>query len=186
MQQKHKVQIGAGVKTNGSGKNPTEKGKTGALGETLAAKFLESKGYKVLKRNYRKPWGEIDIICEKGNTIRFVEVKTVSHEIDIVSVSREPSTFSGSSGVKPPDSNVSTRHTNSDSAKKVLGENMDYRPEELVDARKLKKLARTAALYMEVSRDTREYQIDVVGVILDKKAKIARCRLFEQALEDNL
>ena len=153
MQQKHKAQISVGVKEDRKDKNPTEKSKTGALGETLAAKFLEGKGYKVLKHNYRKPWGEIDIICEKGGAVRFVEVKTVSREIDLKNVSRE---------------------------------NMDYRPEELVDARKLKKLSRTAALYMEVSRDTREYQIDVVGIILDKNAKVARCRLFEQALEDNL
>ena len=65
-------------------------------------------------------------------------------------------------------------------------EKLDYRPEELVDARKLKKVARTAALYMETMKDDREYQIDVVGVILSEQTKTARCRLFEQALEDNL
>ncbi len=63
---------------------------------------------------------------------------------------------------------------------------MDYRPEELVNRSKLKKLARTASLYMESKKDTREYQIDVVGVIMSKETRVARCRLFEQALEDNL
>ena len=55
-------------------------------------------------------------------------------------------------------------------------------PEELVHKSKLSKIARTAALYMESKNDLREYQVDVVGVILDKEARIARCRLFEQVL----
>jgi putative endonuclease len=59
-------------------------------------------------------------------------------------------------------------------------------PEELVTREKLRKVARTAALYMEEARDTREYQIDVVGVIMDKETQRAHCRLFEQALEDNI
>ena len=63
---------------------------------------------------------------------------------------------------------------------------MDYRPEEMVDSRKLRKLARTAALYMEAHKDKREFQIDVVGVILVEATRKARCRLFEQALESNL
>ena len=123
----------------------TQKQKTGAVGESIAERFLRSKGYKILAKNYRKPWGEIDIIAEKGNTIRFVEVKTVSRESRAV-----------------------------------------HRPEELVDRRKLSKVARTAALYMEMKRDSREFQLDVVGIILDKDSKTAVCRLFEQALEGNL
>ena len=53
----------------------------GSFAEGLAEKFLKDRGYKVLGRNYRKPWGEIDIIAEKlcaedGNkTVIFVEVK---------------------------------------------------------------------------------------------------------------
>jgi putative endonuclease len=67
-----------------------------------------------------------------------------------------------------------------------ISREIDYRPEESVGHSKLRKLARTAALYMESNRDTREYQIDVVGVIMDTAAKSARCRLFEQALESNM
>lgn len=62
----------------------------GALGEKLAGEFLEKRGFRVIEKNYRKPWGEIDIIASKGGVIRFVEVKTVSREIG-VDVSREPS-----------------------------------------------------------------------------------------------
>ena len=53
-----------------------EKQNTGKLGEDIAAKYLENKGYEIIARNYRKPWGEIDIIAEKKGTLVFVEVKT--------------------------------------------------------------------------------------------------------------
>lgn len=45
-------------------------------GEDLAAQYLTKKGYKIIERNFRKGYGEIDIICVKDNTLVFVEVKT--------------------------------------------------------------------------------------------------------------
>jgi putative endonuclease len=58
----------------------TEKRKRGDIGEEVACKYLEKKGYKVLERNYWKPWGEIDIVAEKPDFISFIEVKSVSRE----------------------------------------------------------------------------------------------------------
>ncbi len=52
----------------------------GALGEAIAVNFLIRKGFLILDRNYRKPWGELDIICKKDSRIIFVEVKSVSRE----------------------------------------------------------------------------------------------------------
>ena len=50
----------------------------GQLGENLATDYLKRKGYKILERNYRQPWGEIDIIARSPHkTLVFVEVKTV-------------------------------------------------------------------------------------------------------------
>ena len=43
--------------------------------EERAARFLESKGYKILKRNYKTKFSEIDIIAEDEGVICFVEVK---------------------------------------------------------------------------------------------------------------
>ena len=48
----------------------------GALGEDLAAEFLESAGLVVLARNWRSRYGELDLIAEDGDTVVFVEVKT--------------------------------------------------------------------------------------------------------------
>lgn len=48
----------------------------GSNGEELAAKYLENKGYEVIAKNYRKSFGEIDLIVKKNKTLVFVEVKT--------------------------------------------------------------------------------------------------------------
>ena|SRR3989338_3331021 len=53
-----------------------EQKKLGYFGENLAARYLESRGYKILFRNYQKPWGEIDLIAEKEGVVVFCEVKT--------------------------------------------------------------------------------------------------------------
>ena len=50
----------------------------GAKGEAAVAAFLKRRFYKILSRNYKCYWGEIDIIAKKGKYICFVEVKTRS------------------------------------------------------------------------------------------------------------
>ena len=52
--------------------------KTGEIGEHLATRYLQNKGFSVVERNYTKKWGEIDIIVKKGQKIHFVEVKSLS------------------------------------------------------------------------------------------------------------
>ncbi len=53
----------------------TEKRKIGDKGEEIISNFLIKKDYRILDRNYRKPYGEIDIIAFKDNIVCFVEVK---------------------------------------------------------------------------------------------------------------
>ncbi len=47
----------------------------GRRGEKLAAEYLKGKGYKILKRNLRTPFGEADIVAQEGDTVVFCEVK---------------------------------------------------------------------------------------------------------------
>ena len=49
--------------------------RTGKAGEELAAAYLRQAGYEILERNYRCPFGEVDIVACEGGTIVFVEVK---------------------------------------------------------------------------------------------------------------
>lgn len=128
--------------------NDKARKETGRIGESIAAQFLERKGFIILERNYRQVWGEIDIVALKHGVVRFVEVKTLSRE-NTSDISRE------------------------------MG---DYRPEEQVHQHKLRKIARTAELYMNSKKDDRDFQIDVVGVLLDKQTRRAHCRLYEQVL----
>ena len=43
--------------------------------EELAAQYLENKGCRILEKNYRNRWGEIDLILEDGGFLVFAEVK---------------------------------------------------------------------------------------------------------------
>jgi putative endonuclease len=52
----------------------------GRAGEELAGEFLSKKGYKVLEKNYRTYFGEIDLIARDRDVIVFIEVKTRSDE----------------------------------------------------------------------------------------------------------
>ena len=47
----------------------------GRLSENFAVELLESKGYKIIDRNFHCRFGEIDIIASEGPTLVFVEVK---------------------------------------------------------------------------------------------------------------
>ncbi|MBR5273012.1 MAG: YraN family protein [Clostridia bacterium] len=46
------------------------------MGEIESTRFFRDNGYKILNVNFRTRFGEIDIICTKGNYIIFAEVKT--------------------------------------------------------------------------------------------------------------
>ena len=50
----------------------------GAAGEDAAAELLETLGYRVLARNVRCVWGEIDLVVERGELVCIVEVRTRS------------------------------------------------------------------------------------------------------------
>jgi len=44
--------------------------------EELALRFLKQKGYKIIARNYRTRYGELDLVTKFRDRIVFIEVKT--------------------------------------------------------------------------------------------------------------
>lgn len=51
------------------------KRKVGAKYEEVASEYLKNKGYTVVERNLRTPYGEIDILAKKDAVLIFCEVK---------------------------------------------------------------------------------------------------------------
>jgi putative endonuclease len=49
---------------------------TGMFGEEVARKYLRSRGYSIIEKNFRTPFGEIDLIAERDGCVVFLEVKT--------------------------------------------------------------------------------------------------------------
>src|SRR5579872_5970124 len=59
-----------GLRTRGASKI------LGANGERFAATWLEALGYTIVERNWRCPYGELDVIARSGGEWVFFEVKT--------------------------------------------------------------------------------------------------------------
>lgn len=53
----------------------------GNIGEDAVVKYVKNNKWKIITRNYRKPWGEIDIVARDKKTILFIEVKSQSSEV---------------------------------------------------------------------------------------------------------
>lgn len=144
--------------------------KVGALGEELVVKFLVKKGYTILDRNFRRPWGELDVVAKRKGKIHFVEVKSVSaSNVDV--------------------SNETISHETSPREKALayirLKRPKDrYRPEDNVHANKIKRLSRIIQTYLNgkhVSDET-TWQFDVATVYIDERNKKAKINLLENII----
>lgn len=141
--------------------------KLGQLGEKIAVKYLQNKGYQILDRNYLSRFvsgpqrGEIDIIAKprrnifnilgakqgkKNNTLHFIEVKTLSNR----------------------------------------GQASVIFPEQRVDRQKQRKIIRIAQEWLMKEKIPLEskWQIDIISICLDPKSKKAKIRHFENAIGD--
>jgi len=57
------------------------KRKRGSSGELSAYRYLRQHGYKIVARNYRKRFGEVDLIGWDGDTLAFIEVKSRTSQV---------------------------------------------------------------------------------------------------------
>ncbi|OGG85547.1 hypothetical protein A2392_02100 [Candidatus Kaiserbacteria bacterium RIFOXYB1_FULL_46_14] len=153
-----------------------ENKKTGDLGEEIAAKYLKNKGFSIVERNYRKKWGEIDVIArlsteisieagkmgknkqigdvsyETGERIHFVEVKSVSYETKQMlelAVSHET-----------------------------------YRPEERVDDFKLNQIRKAVETWIIEHNWCGEIQIDVIAVRMVPREKYATVKYIPNVIAE--
>ena len=110
----------------------------GNIGEEIASKYLRGLGFRIIERNYRKPWGELDIIAVKDETIHFFEVKSVT-------VMRFEAKYS-------------------------------HRPEENVNAFKLKQIRKMVRTYFNERRlhPDKEFQFHVISVYMNMTQRMAR------------
>ncbi len=65
----------SGCATSWKNFSMNRKQRLGRWGEQTAADYLEAKGYRIVDRNRRTPYGEIDLIAQKEGITFFVEVK---------------------------------------------------------------------------------------------------------------
>ena len=149
-------------------KKPTEKQIIGRIGENCACDYLRNRGFVISDRNYRKKWGELDIVAEKGKVIHFVEVKSVSCPIN---------DESGLQGVS-----CGTLVTEQSSLRDRPGD--EYRPEDNMHPWKLQRLSRAIQSYLldkDISDDI-EWQFDVATVLVDTNKRISRVTLMEDVV----
>lgn len=117
----------------------------GKLGEDLACDYLQHHNCRIIDRNFRKPWGEIDIIAkDKNRVLIFVEVKTIRQR-----------------GNQLP----------------------DIVPEDNLTNSKLKKLQRTASLYVGQNEhmvdEEKGWRIDLIAITLTNELKNCDIQYFE-------
>lgn len=53
-----------------------ERIRLGKYGEDLVARHLTSRGFRIIERNWRCPFGEIDLVALERDEVVFIEVKT--------------------------------------------------------------------------------------------------------------
>ncbi len=129
----------------------------GRLGEDAACRYLIDNGYKIIERNFQRPWGELDVVAIEPKTkiLAFVEVKTLIK--------------SGNPANKP-------KH-------RVAGFSADLtrqdrlKPEDNLTFSKLKKLKRVSALYAGHRPELvtgNGWRIDLVAVELGESSSAFR------------
>lgn len=139
--------------------------KLGALGERIACEYLVEKGYKILAKNYRISFGEIDIIAKRkrrfftynDKTIHFVEVKTLL---------------------------VQSFHPERNEGFPTAVQ--AFFPEDHVNYKKQKKLRQLAQIWLEKKGFLQDYpyQIDIIGILVDKNTRKTEVKYFLNAVSD--
>lgn len=152
------------------------KEKIGPLGEELVAKFLMKRGFIVIDRNFRRKWGELDVIATRKDVLHFVEVKSVSKCIfdfpRFISEMHRSGTVTHETSDVP--GNFSRDRTQKDR----------YRPEDNIHPMKVARQKRAIQSYLlsgRVSSETK-WQFDVAAVFIDSESRKAKIDFIEDII----
>lgn len=145
-----------------------ERKNLGRVGEEEATSYLKKAGHKILARNYKTKFGELDIVASKNGAIVFVEVKTRIknfHEVEL----RE---------------NIMNEAMNEVGPRSLGIDKGAYLPEDNIDWRKKRKLRKLGELYLDKNNypENQEWQIDVVAVEMNEDGKVLEIRHTKQAV----
>ncbi len=129
----------------------TKKQDTGKLGEDVAVKYLEKHGYEILERNYRKPWGEIDIVASEN-------VSVISGRNKLPQ--QLPKQLPQLVFIEVKAQNI----------------NFEWRPEENITFHKKRQLSKIVTTYLKEHRvsESQDWRIDVLALKLDFETKNAQ------------
>ncbi len=157
-----------------------KRGEVGKLGEELTARFLMKRGYRIRDRNYRRPWGELDIIAERKDKIHFVEVKTLLRD---VSDETDETLLQDKKRMVGEVSSETLRKKALTYIRQKEPKDM-FRPEDQMSSHKIARLSRIIRTYLggkEVSSET-PWQFDVATVLIDERKRKARINLLENII----
>ncbi|MDP3764699.1 MAG: YraN family protein [bacterium] len=156
--------------------------KVGKAGEDIACKYLKNKGYKIIERNFRRKWGEIDIVCLKKNNNGSIWNKIANNVLVVLQ-----------------GTNYNRQNLNIDLCDdpqeasnnklifvevKTLKEGSGLSPEDNLTYSKQKKLIRTCKLYVSNNPTYADYdwQIDVILININSDLKKAKIKHMESAI----
>jgi len=144
----------------------------GDKGEKLACEYLVKNGYKILGRNYRINFGEIDIIAvEKPARLNKI--------FQILTSAKEQKLFNRVKGLfRKNDKIIHFVEV------KTLAGNGDFYPEEHVNYKKRDKYKRLAEFWLEKNKFSQNYpcQVDIIAVSMNNQGP--KIDYFENIVED--
>jgi putative endonuclease len=138
--------------------------KTGQIGEDLAVQYLKDEDFKVLDRNYWKPYGEIDIVAIKAGNVHFVEVKTVTRDH-----------FDACPNKFLPEQKLGRVNR---------GTFDDYEPEDNLHLWKRQRLGRVVMVYLSekgMGEDS-DWQVDLLSVYVNSEGKLLKIEVLEDII----